>query len=75
MRILSLTVSIASAPPAAAAFSFSLTFSRAFAFAVVDNTAVSTLVTDSFVGGLVGAGYAKRLGLALEINSNLGACS
>jgi hypothetical protein len=45
-----LTVSIES--PSAAAFFFSL----AFIFAVVDKTAVATLVTVSFLGGLVGEG-------------------
>ena len=68
-----LTVSIASPFSVAAAFSFSLVFSRAFTFAVVERTAVVTLATDSLVGGFVGEGYAKRLGRALETNSNFGA--
>ena len=57
------------ASPSAAAFFFSL----ALALAVVDKTAVATFVTVSFFGGFVGAGYANRLGLALEMNSNFGA--
>ena len=57
--------------PSAAAFFFSL----AFALAVVDKTAVATFVTASFLGGCIGAGYAKRLGFALDRNSNFGACS
>ena len=57
------------ASPSAAAFFFSL----ALALAVVDKTAVATFVTASFFGGFVGAGYANRLGLALEMNSNFGA--
>ena len=55
--------------PASAAF----LFSRALALAVVDSTAVATFVTASFFGGFVAAGYAKRLGLALETNSSFGA--
>ena len=54
--------------PSAAA----LRFSRAFTFAVVDNTAVATFVTVSFFGGLVGEGYAKILGLTFDTKSNLG---
>lgn len=57
------------ASPSAAAFLFSL----AFTLAVVDNTAVATFVTASFLGGVVGEGYANRLGLALETKSNTGA--
>ena len=49
-------------------------FSRAFALAVVDKTAVATFVTVSFLGGFVAGGYAKRLGRASEMNSNLGTC-
>ena len=63
-----LTVSIAS--PSAAAFFRSL----ALAFAVVERTAVATLVTVSFFGGFMGDGYANRLGLTFEMNSNFGAC-
>lgn len=59
----------ATVSPSAAA----LRFSRAFAFAVVERTAVATLATASFFGGLVGEGYANRLGFELERNSNLGA--
>ena len=55
--------------PSAAAFFFSL----ALAFAVVDKTAVATFVTVSFLGGCIGEGYANRLGLALDRNSNFGA--
>jgi hypothetical protein len=57
------------ASPSAAAFFFSL----ALTLAVVDKTATATFDTASFLGGLVAAGYANRLGLALETNSNLGA--
>jgi hypothetical protein len=46
-----LTVSIASPP-----FSFSLVLARAFALAVVDNTAVLTFSTVSLTGGVYGAG-------------------
>lgn len=60
------------ASPSTAAFSFSLVFSLAFAFAVVDNTAVATFSTVSFVGGFVDGGYAYRLGRAFDIKSNLG---
>jgi hypothetical protein len=49
-------------------------FSLAFTLAVVDKTAVATLVNVSFFGGFVDAGYAKTLGLAFETYSNLGAC-
>jgi hypothetical protein len=62
-----LTVSIAS--DSAAAFFFSL----AFTLAVVESTAVATLLTASFFGGFVGAGYANRLGFAFDTNSNFGA--
>jgi hypothetical protein len=62
-----LTKSMAS--PSAAAFFFSL----AFTLAVVDRTAVATLAIVSFFGGLIDGGYAKRLGLAFETYSNLGA--
>ena len=65
-----LTISMAS--PSTAAFSFSLVFSLAFAFAVVESTAVATFSTVSFVGGLVGGGYANRLGRAFDTKSNLG---
>ncbi len=57
------------ASPSAAAFFLSL----AFALAVVDRTAAATLVTVSFFGGFIGEGYAKRLGLTFETNSNFGA--
>lgn len=59
----------ATVSPSAAA----LRFSRAFAFAVVERTAVATLATASFFGGFVGEGYANKLGFELERNSNLGA--
>ena len=49
-------------------------FSLAFTLAVVDRTAVATLVKVSFFGGFVDAGYAKTLGLAFETYSNLGTC-
>ena len=57
--------------PASAAF----LFSRALALAVVESTAVATLATASFFGGLVAAGYANRLDLASEMNSSLGTYS
>ncbi|RUS34877.1 hypothetical protein BC938DRAFT_478041 [Jimgerdemannia flammicorona] len=46
------TVSIGSAAP----FSFSDFLARAFALAVVDNTAVATFSTTAVVGGLVVGG-------------------
>lgn len=49
--------------PSAAAFFFSL----ALTLAVVERTAVATLITISFFGGFVAAGYANRLGLAFEM--------
>ena len=61
------SVSIGS--PSAAAFLFSL----ALTLAVVNKTAVATLVMVSFLGGLVADGYVDRLGFVLEIKSNLGA--
>jgi hypothetical protein len=57
------------ASPSAAAFFFSL----ALTLAVVESTATVALGAASFFGGLVAAGYANRLGLAFETNSNLGA--
>ena len=62
-----------SSPPAAA-FSFSLVFSRALVLAVVDRTAVVTaLETDSLEAAFVAGGYANKLGRAFEVNSNFGA--
>jgi hypothetical protein len=49
--------------PSAAAFFFSL----ALTLAVVDRTAVATLVAVSFLGGFVDEGYANKLGFAFEI--------
>ena len=61
-----LTVSMAS--PSAAAFFFSL----ALTLAVVDSTATATFETASFLGGFIAGGYANKLGLAFETNSNRG---
>lgn len=63
-----LTVSMASGSTAAFFFSLALTF------AVVESTAVATFAAVSFLGGVAGAGYPNRLGLAFDINSNLGTC-
>lgn len=54
---------------ASAAFFFSL----ALTFAVVDRTAVATLIGASFLAAFVDGGYANKLGFALETNENLGA--
>jgi hypothetical protein len=41
--------------------------------AVVDKTAVATLVTASFFSVFMGEGYTNKLGFAFDTKSNLGA--